>query len=137
MKTIPLASALTLLAFIPLLRADDTPLEGQMKILARSSRKLSTQINDPAKQQENIILLETMKKAAADSLSLDPSMTKAIPAPRIAEFLEGYRKKLDELRSALDQVETALKSSQYSEASSLMNQVNRIKKEGHAVYKQD
>jgi soluble cytochrome b562 len=137
MRILSILSVILLLPCAALLRADDTPLEGQMKILARSARLLSAQINDPSKQQENINLLETMKKAATDSMSLDPSMTKTVQSTRVADFLQGYRKKLDELRSALDQVETALKSSEYSKANSLMNQVSRIKKEGHSLYNQD
>lgn len=132
------------LLFIPVLgltsslRADDdTALEGQMKILARGMRQLSSQVADPAKQQENVSLLETMKKAAADSKSLEPSMTRTVPDAKRASFLADYRTDLDELRDALDQVEQAVKAGDRPKAQSLLGKVGVIKKEAHGKFKQD
>ena len=121
------------------LRADDadSPLEVQMKILARGTRQLTQQVSNPAMQQSSIALLETLKKAATDSKTLAPSKTKEIPEAKRASFLAYFRTDLDELKDALDQVEQAVKAGDYAKARSLLSSVNSIKKEGHAKFKQD
>lgn len=141
MKHLPLLATLAtlaLLAFPTFLQAQaDSPLEGQMKILARGMRQLTQQVADPAKQQENIILLETLKKAVTDSKTLDPRKTASIPADKRENFLSDYRHELDELSGAFDQVEEAVKAGQYDKAKSLLATVNSIKKEGHGKFKVD
>ncbi len=108
-----------------------------MKILARGMRTLGNQIGDPSKQQENISLLETLKKAAVDSKTLDPRKTGEIPDAKRPAFLADYRTELDELGDALNQVEEAVKAGQYEKAKSLIATVNTIKKEGHGKFKTD
>jgi soluble cytochrome b562 len=138
MKHIPLLITLALLVFPTFLQAQaDSPLEGQMKILARGMRQLTQQVADPAKQQENIILLETLKKAVTDSKTLEPRKTASIPADKRDKFLSDYRQELDELSGAFDQVEEAVKAGQYDKAKSLLATVNSIKKEGHGKFKVD
>jgi soluble cytochrome b562 len=138
MKHIPLLITLALLVFPTFLQAQaDSPLEGQMKILARGMRQLTQQVADPAKQQENIILLETLKKAVTDSKTLEPRKTASIPADKRDNFLSDYRQELDELSGAFDQVEEAVKAGQYDKAKSLLATVNSIKKEGHGKFKVD
>lgn len=133
--------SLLLLAIFPLtpLHAQeaDSPLEGQMKILARGMRTVGNQIGDPSKQQENVALLETLKKAATDSKTLEPRKTQAVPEAKRATFLADYRTDLDKLKDALDQVEEAVKAGQYEKAKSLIATVNAIKKEGHGKFKVD
>jgi len=138
MKHLPLLATLALLAFSTFLQAQvDSPLEGQMKILARGMRQLTQQVADPAKQQENIVLLETLKKAVTDSKTLDPRKTTSIPADKRENFLSDYRQELDQLSGAFDQVEEAVKAGQYDKAKSLLATVNSIKKEGHGKFKVD
>jgi soluble cytochrome b562 len=138
MKHIPLLITIALLVFPTFLQAQaDSPLEGQMKILARGMRQLTQQVADPAKQQENIILLETLKKAVTDSKTLEPRKTASIPADKRDNFLSDYRQELDELSGAFDQVEEAVKAGQYDKAKSLLATVNSIKKEGHGKFKVD
>lgn len=138
MKHLTLLATLALLAFPTFLQAQvDSPLEGQMKILARGMRQLSQQVADPAKQQENIVLLEALKKAVTDSKTLEPRKTASIPADKRENFLSDYRHELDELSGAFDQVEEAVKAGQYDKAKSLLATVNSIKKEGHGKFKVD
>lgn len=138
MKSRILLLTLSILAFAPSLRADeDSPLEGQMKILARGTRQLGQQISNPAMQQSSISLLETLKKAAVDSKTLAPSKSREIPEDKRVAFLADYRTDLDELRDAFDQVEQAVKAGDYAKAQSLLTRVNAIKKEGHAKFQRD
>ena len=131
--------ALIIALLVPAMRAEeeDSALEGKMKVLARGMRQLGQQINDPAMRQQNIQLLETLKGAANESKALEPRKTKEIPEAKRASFLADYRTDLDELKDSLNQVEEALKAGDQKKAQSLLAQVNSIKKEGHAKFKQD
>lgn len=138
MKKILLLLALPLCFLNPLQAQEtDSPLEGQMKILARGMRTLGNQVGDPAKQQDNVTLLETLKKAAIDSKGLSPRKTATIPEKDREKFLADFRTDLDELNDTLNQVEEAVKAGQYDKAKSLIGSVNTIKKEGHGKFKTD
>ena len=120
------------------LRADeDTPLEKQMQIMARSMKQLSQQIADSTKQQESITLLETLKKAASDSKGLDPRKTVSIPQANREKFLTDYKAQMDKLSEAFNQIEEALKAGKYDQAKAQLATVGSIKKEGHSKFKQD
>lgn len=120
------------------LRADeDTPLEKQMQIMARSMKQLSQQIADSTKQQESITLLETLKKAASDSKGLDPRKTVSIPQANREKFLTDYKAQMDKLSEAFNQIEEALKAGKYDQAKAQLATVGSINKEGHSKFKQD
>ena len=139
MKLITLLATCSLLSLPAFLRAEesDSPLEKHMQILARGMRQLSQQVVDPSKQQENITLLESLKKAAVDSKALDPRKTASVPQADRNKFLADYRTDLDELKDAFDQIKEAVKAGQYDKAKSLIATVNSIKKEGHGKFKTD
>lgn len=130
---------LVFLAVLPLSQSvradDDSPLEGQMRILARGTRQLTQQISNPSLQQSTIALLETLKKAAVDSKTFEPSMTREIPEAKRAAFLADFRADLDELKDSFDRIEQAVKAGDYSKAQSFLSSVNSVKREGHAQFK--
>jgi len=115
----------------------DSPLEIQMKILARGKRQLTGQIADPTKQQDTVTLIETLKKASVDSKALDPRKTSTVPAADQEKFLAAYRAQMDKLTDAFNQIEEAVKTGQYDKAKSLLGNLQSIAKEGHRDFKQD
>jgi len=135
-KTILLGSSLLFCAAV-LLAEQDTPLEMQMQILARGMKQLSMQINDPAKQQENVTLIETLKQAAITSTGLEPRKTASIPQADRDKFLADYRAQIGKLSEAFTQIEDSVKTGKYDDAKSLMTRIGSIKKEGHSKFKQD
>ena len=137
MKRNQLLNLLLIAACSSLHAEEDSLLENQMKILARGTRQLSQQVSDPARQQNTIELIESLKKAALAARTLDPRKTSEIPEVKRAQFLADYRTEVDELRNAFDQIEEAVKAGQYEKAKSLLATVNSIKKEGHGKFKTD
>ena len=139
MKSRSLLLAAALLGTVTLLHAEeaDSPLEGEMKILARGTKQLSQQVTDPAKQQENITLIESLKKAASDSKALTPRKTTSVPQADREKFLADFRTDLDELKDAFAQIEEAVKAGQYDKSKSLLTSANSSKKEGHGKFKKD
>ncbi len=128
-------------SLIPLmfsLRADeDTPLEKQMQIMARSIKQLSGQIADPAKQQSIVTLMETLKQAASDAKGLDPRKAASVPQADRERFLADYRAQIDKLSAAFNQIEEAVSTGKYDQAKTLLSALGPIKKEGHTKFKQD
>ena len=140
MTTRPLLASLLMLALatIPSTQAEsDTPLEKQMQVMARTMRQLSTQITDPAKQQENLGLLETLRQSAETSKSLDPKKTATVSASERPAFIAAYRNQMDRLEAAFISTEEAVKAGQYDKAKALLATTGPIKKEGHSRFKQD
>jgi soluble cytochrome b562 len=138
MKTITLFLALSVITCVTVIHADaDTPLEKQMQVLARGMKQLSLQITDPAKQHENMTLIESLKQATATSKELDPRKTSTIPKARQEKFLTEYRALMDKLTDSFNRVEEAVKAGQYDLAKSALSSVNSVKKEGHGEFKAD
>ena len=138
MKIRSLLIAISLILSVFSLRADeDTPLEKQMQIMARSMKQLSQQVGDSTKQLESITLLETLKKAASDSKGLAPRKTGSIPQADREKFLTDYKAQMDKLSEAFNQIEEAVKSGKYDQAKVLLANIGPIKKEGHSKFKQD
>jgi soluble cytochrome b562 len=135
--------AASLFSLLPLIHAQqppdqpDSPLEGQMKILARGTKQLSLQVGDPAKQQQTLTLLETLKKAASDAKTLDPRKTASLPQGDKEKFLADYRAQMDKLSDAFNQIEESVKGGNYPQAQALFASLQAIKKEGHKQFKQD
>ncbi|MCE9586996.1 MAG: hypothetical protein K8R57_01620 [Verrucomicrobia bacterium] len=138
MKIRNLLLSFSLITLVFSLRADeDTPLEKQMQIMARSMKQLSGQIADPAKQQSSVTLMETLKQAASDAKGLDPRKAASVPQADRERFLADYRAQIDKLSAAFNQIEEAVSTGKYDQAKTLLSAVGPIKKEGHTKFKQD
>lgn len=137
MKLLPV---LTLAAIIPLsslLHAEDSPLEKQMQILARGTKQLSAQVNDPSRQQSTVTLIESLRKATFDSQNLEPRKTTTVSQTDRAPFLAAYKTQMQKLADTYGQIEEAVKAGQYDNAKSLLGKLGQLKKEGHEKFKQD
>jgi soluble cytochrome b562/YHS domain-containing protein len=113
----------------------ESPLEKQMRILADGMKQLGGQINDPAKQAETVTLISSLKKAAMEAKTVEPTKTATVAASDKEKFLADYRAQLDKLASAFDSIETAAREGQYDQAKALLSTVTELRKEGHAKFK--
>ena len=129
---------LAMLLALPLsLMAQDSALEGQMKILARGTKQLSLQVSDPAQQAGTITLIESLKKASAESKTLIPRKTADIPAADQPKFLADYQQTMGELTDSFNRIEEAVKAGEYDKAKSLLGAIKPIKQEGHKKFQKD
>jgi soluble cytochrome b562 len=136
-RSVLIATALLTSLAILHAEAPDTPLEKQMQTLARGMKKLSLQVSNPAKQQETLTLIESLKKAATEAKGLDPRKTASVPQSSQEKFLTAYRVELDKLLESFSQTEAAIQAAQYDKATSLLSTLRGIEKEGHSKFKQD
>ena len=138
MKILNLLLSFSFMTLVSSLHADeDTPLEKQMQIMARSMKQLSVQIADPAMQQSTVTLIETLIKAAYDSEGLSPLKTASISQADREKFLADYRAQIEKLSAAFNQIDEAVKAGKYDQAKILLSAIGSIKKEGHSKFKQD
>ena len=108
-----------------------------MKILARGTKQLSLQLSDPAQQAGTITLIESLKKASAESKALIPRKTADIPAADQPKFLADYQQTMGELTDSFNRIEEAVKAGEYDKAKSLLGAIKPIKQEGHKKLQKD
>lgn len=110
---------------------DDTLLAKQMKTMNKSLRTLKKQVADPAKKDENLQLLATIKKSLDESAKLEPMKTKDVPAADKAAYLEKYKTELTDLGKTFDEVEAALKADKPDDAKKAFEKISEQKDKGH------
>jgi hypothetical protein len=116
---------------------EDSPLEEQMKILARGTKQLSQQIDTPTNQQSSIDLIENLKKAVKVSESLEPRKIVSIPQSDREKFLAQYHAEMKKLFDLLNKIEVELKGGNYATAKNLFASIKPMEKEGHKQFKED
>ncbi len=134
-KVVPPPAAPSLATPTSQTKHQESPLEKQMRILADGMKQLGGQINDPAKQAETVTLISSLKKAAMEAKTVEPTKTATVAASDKEKFLADYRAQLDKLASAFDSIETAAREGRYDQAKALLSTVTELRKEGHAKFK--
>jgi soluble cytochrome b562 len=133
-KFLPLA---VLLAFGgAMVSAEDTPLEKEMDAMNKAYKALKKSISDPAAKEDNLKLIAEIKKTTANSAKLDPKMAGDQGAKK-AEFVENYKKAMDEFAKAVDALEAAVNAGKADDASAAYAKLLELKKDGHKKYKKD
>jgi Tfp pilus assembly protein PilO len=116
---------------------EDTALGKQMKTMNKSLRTLKRQVADPAKKDENLQLIATIKKTLDESAKLEPAKTKDQPEADKAAYLEKYRKQLADLGKSYDEVEAALKADKPDDAKKAFEKISEQKDKGHKDFGAD
>jgi soluble cytochrome b562 len=121
-------------------RADekDTPLGGQMKIIAKSVKQLKNQIADPNQQQSSIQLVQAAESAAKDARALVPAKADSVPEADRPKFITDFQGQMDVLIKDFDTIDAALTAGKYDDAQKAFNDLGAIKRDGHKQFiKQD
>jgi len=116
---------------------EDTPLAKEMKTVNKNLRTLKRQVADPAKKDENLQLLATIKKSIEASIKLEPAKTKDQPAGEKAAYLEKYKKEMTDLGKSFDEVEAAVKADKSADAQKLFEKLSEQKEKGHKDFGAD
>lgn len=108
---------------------EETPLLKEMKIMNRSLRTLKKQVADPAKKDDNLALLATIRKSTKAAHDYEPAKTKdqSDKAPYLAKFKE----QMKELDKTFEEVETAVKADKPDDAKAAIEKLSKIKEKGH------
>jgi len=114
-----------------------SPLSQSMKTLASSFRTLNRQIDDPAKKDNSLQLVEKMKNAVKKSETYEPESAEQLPAEEKAAFLADYKKQLEGVSATLDKLSEAISSGDTTTAHKLLNDINQEKRAGHGKFNSD
>ncbi len=137
-KTLLTLTAVLSLGFhVAVAAEDETPLEKEMSAMNKSWKMLKKQIGDASKKEDNVALLEKMKKSTDDAAKLEPTKTKDVPAADKAAYLAKYKDELAALKKTYDEIETAVKADKSDEAKAMFDKVSDQKEKGHKDFAPD
>ncbi len=116
---------------------EHTPLEKEMKAMNKSLRLLKKQSADPAKKDENVALIATIKKSIDASLKMEPAKTKDVPAAEKAAYLDKYKAQMVDLGKTYDELETAIKADKADDVKKALDKLSEQKEKGHKDFAPD
>lgn len=109
--------------------ADDTPLSKEMSAMNKALRTLKRQIADPTKKEDNLKLLEGIKKNTTNSHDLDPAKTKD-QSDKVA-YTNKYKEQIIELGKAFGELEAAIRVDKQDDAKKALEKISELKEKGH------
>jgi len=113
---------------------DDSPLERSMGSINRSFRAIKKNVADPSQKALTLEQIAMMRQSAVEAQSLQPSMTKTVPAADQAKFIEGYKAEIGELISAIDALQKAVDAGNAADAQKAITDITEIRNAGHAEF---
>ncbi len=116
---------------------DDSPLTKEMKTMNKSLRTLKKQVADPAKKDDCLALIGTIKKSLEASAKLEPAKTKDIPAAEKAAYLDKYKSQMVDLTKTYDELEVAIKAGKADDAKKALDKLSEQKEKGHKDFAPD
>ena len=109
----------------------------QMKAMNQSFRELRRHLDDPTRIEANLALIGKMKQRLLAARKKRPLRTTDLAESEQASFLAAYQALLDEVVATLGKLETALEEKKWEEASGLVKELNKLKKEGHGKFQKE
>ncbi len=128
---------LALGCFAAIAEDEPTPLEKEMKTMNKSLRTLKKQAEDPAKKDDNLALLATIKKSLEAAAKLEPAKTKEVPAAEKAAYLDKYKAQMTDLSKTFDELEAAIKAGKAEDAKKALAKLSDQKEQGHKDFAPD
>jgi soluble cytochrome b562 len=131
MKT---ALALLLLTATFLFADDDQPtvVAVQMKQIAENYKSLKSQADDPAQKDTSLALVAGMRQAVATARTGTPEPAEKLTGSSLDNYMNEFRKGLDELDADLQKVDTAIREGQTASIASILDDMNALKKTYHS-----
>jgi soluble cytochrome b562 len=131
-----LLTLLVLPSVLPAASEHDASVADHMKAINRGFKELRRQLADPGSTQANLTLISELKERVKGARKGEPSMTSGLAESERGPFLEAYRSVLDEVIGTLDKLGVAVKENRLEEASTLVKQLNELKKKGHNKFQE-
>lgn len=113
----------------------DTPLEKEMGAMNKAFRQLKKQAADSTLGEASLPLVAQMQKAATASIALIPEKAAGLPEKNQAEFIAGYKEKMQAMVAALTRLEAALKAGHTADAAKLVGELGAMQRSGHKEFR--
>jgi soluble cytochrome b562 len=108
---------------------DETPLSKEMTQMNKSLRTVKRQLADSSKKNDNIELIEKVKKNLDAAKTLKPKTTEKQSDK--AAYVNKYKDEMGTLEKTVDELEAALKADKPDEAKKALDKIYQIKEKGH------
>lgn len=131
--TVTLAAFLT--ATAPALQAEDdgppSEVELQMEQMSRDLKKLSRQLEDPAKKDASLALVDSALAANAASQKLTPASAGERTGQELEEYMALYQRGLTELEACLRRLRQNLADGDLVAAADALDEAYALRKSYH------
>jgi soluble cytochrome b562 len=108
---------------------DETPLSKNMSGINKSLRTVKRQLADASKKDENLALIEKVKKGIADTKDMEPKKTK--DQSDKAAYTKKFHEEMDGLAKTVGELETAIKAGDADAAKKALDKIYQEKEKGH------
>jgi Cytochrome b562 len=116
---------------------DETPLYKEMNAANKDLRKLKKQVADATKKDDNIKLVEDIRKHFDTAKDMEPAATKDQPADKKAAYLAKYKEEIDSVSKDWAALEDAIKADKTDDAKTLLEKLAKDKEQGHKDFNPD
>ena len=106
-----------------------------MSGISKAFKKLRSQVSDPTKNEDSLMLVATIRENALATLTLVPEKTADIPSAEQEKFKADFASRMKSLLADVDKLEAAFKAGNNEEAKALLEALGNAQKEGHKEFK--
>ena len=114
---------------------DTTELGRKMSAISKAFKKLRSQAADPAKNDDSLALVASIRENATASLSLVPEKTADVPAAEQEKFKAEFVSKMKSLLVEVEKLEAAFQAGNNEEAKALLEVLGNAQKEAHKEFR--
>ena len=116
-------------------KEDTTELGEKMSGISKAFKKLRSQVSDPTKNEDSLMLVAAIRENALATLTLVPEKTADIPSAEQEKFKADFASRMKSLLADVDKLEAAFKAGNNEEAKALLEALGNAQKEGHKEFK--
>ncbi len=130
-----LSAILIALVSSTMIRAADTALEKEMKVVKNAFNQLKQQAADPAQNTSSLALVAKIRAAAKSASSLEPEKTADLPEKDRAAFVADYKDEMKTFIANLDKLAAALKAGNNADAVKIVSDLKTMQREAHKEFR--
>jgi len=116
-------------------KEETTELGEKMSGISKAFKKLRSQVSDPTKNEDSLMLVAAIRENALATLTLVPEKTADIPSAEQEKFKADFASRMKSLLADVDKLEAAFKAGNNEEAKALLEALGNAQKEGHKEFK--
>lgn len=105
-----------------------------MEKIGGAYRRLSRQVTDPAKNEESLKHVATIRSNAEAALKLIPAKAAKVPEAERGRFVAEYEQQMKEFIGNVEQLEAALKAGNNEQAAALVKTLKASQDKGHKQF---
>lgn len=115
--------------------AEGATLTDAMEEMNAAFRRLSRQVNNPARNADSLELVSRLRVASEASMTFSPERSGDLSGEEREAFVKGYQRGMKLFLAEVQKLEGALKAGDNAAAADLVEALKEMRNEGHRRYK--